>query len=116
MKQKEITINGKQYAVEFSMQTIMNYEEIAEGKSFFEVSFKTVKEQTMLILAAAYTADENTTLSAADLMGDKDMKAYKQLADAFVAVSELMGEFFKDTQAEEKPEPPTTEEGQGEKN
>jgi len=116
MKQKEITINGKQYAVAFSLQTIMGYEEITEGKSFFEASFKTVKEQVALIVAAAFTADENTNISVDDILGAKNLEAYKQIADAFVIVSELMGYFFKDTEAEEKSETPTTEDGQGEKN
>jgi len=116
MKQKEITINGKQYAVAFSLQTIMGYEEITEGKSFFEASFKTVKEQVALIVAAAFTADEKTDISVDDILGAKNLEAYKQIADAFVIVSELMGYFFKNTEADTKPKAPAEEESQGEKN
>ena len=38
-----ITINGKQYPVIFDMQTIMNFEEVTSGKSFFTENLTTLK-------------------------------------------------------------------------
>ena len=59
MTKKEITINGKQYPVIFDMQTIMNFEEVTGGKSFFTENLTTLKNRIALIIAAVTAADEN---------------------------------------------------------
>lgn len=116
MKQKEITINGHQYAVAFNMQTIIYFEELTEGQSFFEESFKTIKNQMKLIMSALLTANENVDVKVEDLIGDKSSDAYMQIASSFVVVSELMGEFFKVPSTEKAENTPEAAEGEKQKN
>ena len=116
MTKKEITIQGKQYPVAFTMDTLMNFERIV-SKSFFESDFKTLVDRMALIYAAVVTADENTDLTVEVMKGDNNLQAIQQIIAAYVVVAELMGKFFEvpevvvtEEQAETK-----TEEEEGEK-
>ena len=48
MKQKEITINGKQYPVIFTLATLSNFEEIT-GKPFFKADLDIIKNRIAII-------------------------------------------------------------------
>ena len=110
MKQAEITIQGKQYPVIFTLATISNFEEIT-NTSFFEANLNTVKCRIALILAAALAADENTKLTVEDIKGNEDLEAYQQISAAFIVIGELSKEFFKVTEADKQ----SDEEEQGDK-
>lgn len=110
MKQAEITINGKQYSVVFTLATIGNFEEVV-NQSFFEANMNTVKCRIALIMAAAFAADENTKLTVEDIKGNEDFKAYRQISAAFSVIGELSKEFFKMTDADKQAD----EEEQGDK-
>jgi len=107
MTQKEITINGQQYPVVFTMDTLMNFERIV-SKSFFETDFKTITDRMALIIAAVITANEKTTLTVEAMKGNNDLKAVQQIISAYNIVAALMGEFFevpevvKQAEAEER--------------
>lgn len=94
MQKKNITINGKEYPVVFTMDTLMNFETIV-GKSFFETDFKTLKDRMALVCAAVITANENTDLTIDALKGNNDLKAIQQIIEAYNIVTVVMGEFFE---------------------
>ena len=108
MTQKVITINNQQFPVVFTMDTLMNFEEIV-NKSFFESDFKTFKDRMALVIAAVITADEKTTLTIEMLKGNGDFAAMQQIITAFNVVMELSGEFFKIPAVEPKDEKPAEE-------
>ena len=107
MTQKEITIAGKQYPVEFTMQTMMNFERITNGKSFLKSNLDTLEDRIAIIAAAVFTADENTDITVEAIVGNKDFAAVQQIIEAFNVVAEVMEPFFKIPEIEKKnnPEP-----------
>ena len=117
MKQKEVTINGAQYPVVFTLDTLFGVEEIING-SFFEANFGTLKNRMALVLAAIYSADDKADITVDALKAMEPMKMIQEVTAAFVAVSELMNEFFRIPEAEKQNEPeepqPSFEESQGE--
>ena len=94
MTQKKITINGKEYPIVFTIDTLMNFEAIAK-ESFFEANLNTLKNRMALIIAAVITANENTDLTVEMLKGKGDIEAVKQIAALNLIVTEAMGEFFE---------------------
>ena len=111
MNKKEITINGKTYPVIFDMQTIMNFEEVTGGKSFFTENLTTLKNRIALIIAAVTAADENTSLEVKDITGNRTMAEVQQIIAAYAVIDQLAAEFFKIPEIEKKnnPEPPAEE-------
>ena len=111
MTKKEIIINGKQYPVIFDMQTIMNFEEVTSGKSFFTENLTTLKNRIALIIAAVTAADENTQLEVKDITGNRSMAEVQQIIAAYTVIDSLAAEFFKIPEIEKKnnPEPPAEE-------
>ena len=105
MTQKEITINGKQYPVVFDLQTMMNFEEITNGTSFFGAPLDTLKHRVAIIAAAAISADDKTDLTVEAILGDKDYKAMQQIIEAYNVVMTLAGEFFPIPEIEKKNNP-----------
>lgn len=103
MNKTEITINGKQYPVEFNMQTMMNFESIT-NKSFFESKFKTISDRVALIAAAVYSADNESDITIEDIVGNKDFAAVQQIISAFVVVSVEMEQFFTVPEVEKQNE------------
>ena len=108
MTQKEITINGKTYPIVFTMDTMMNFEEIAD-KSFFETDLKRLKDRLAIIMAAVITADDKTKLTVEELRGNGDLEAVQQIIAAFNIVMEASTEFFKIPAVEPKDEKPKDE-------
>lgn len=112
MTEKKIIINGQEYPIVFTMDTLMNFEQIV-GRSFFESDFKTIKDRMALIIAAVITANEKTTLTIEAIKGENNLESVKQIIEAYAVVAELMGEFFKVPEmvkkSEEKEQP--TDEG-----
>ena len=94
MTKKEITINGNTYPIAFTMDTMINFEEIAD-KSFFDTDLKRLKDRMAIIMAAAITADEKTKLTVEELRGSGDLEAVQQIIAAFNIVMEASTEFFK---------------------
>ena len=117
MKQKEVTINGVQYPVVFTLDTLFGVEEIIGG-SFFEANFGTLKNRMALVLAAIYSADDKADISVEALKAMEPMQMIRDITAAFVTVSEAMNEFFKIPAVEQQNEPeepqPSFEESQGE--
>ena len=99
----------KQYPVEFNMQTIISFEEIA-SKSFFTSTLDKTLERAALILAAVMTADKKTTLTIEDILGKFDMKAVTDIINATNILMPMVKDFFKIPDVEPKDEP--TEEGE----
>lgn len=91
MDKKEITLNGKLVAVDFTLVTMLTYEEITD-KPFFGEQFEKLKERIALIFAAVYTADRKTTVTIDDLLGSTN---WQEISDAFTTVMTMAGEFFK---------------------
>ena len=101
MKQKEITINGKNYPVVFTLATLSNFEEIT-GKPFFKADLDLIKNRIAIICAAAIAADENAKLTVEELRGNEDLKAYKQIGTAYNTIVEMAAEFFHIPPTEKK--------------
>ena len=114
---KEITIHGKQYPVAFDMQTMMNFEEIA-NKSFFESKFNTINDRVALIAAAVFTADKDSDITIEAIIGNKDWEAVKQIIAAYAIVAEVMEPFFPVPEIEKQnnPEPEHPEQKEGDEN
>ena len=108
MTQKEITINGKTYPIVFTMDTMINFEEIAD-KSFFETDLKRLKDRLAIIMAAVITADDKTKITVEELRGNGDLEAVQQIIAAFNIVMEASTEFFKIPAVEPKDEKPKDE-------
>ena len=115
MTKKEITINGKTYPVVFTIETMMNFEEIAD-KSFFETDLKKLKDRMALVIAAVIAADEKTTLTVDDIRGSEDIEAIQQVMAAFNVVMEASTEFFKIPSVEPKDTKQTNDQEEGVKN
>jgi hypothetical protein len=113
MKQQEITVNGKNYPVVFTLATLSNFEEIT-GKPFFKADIDLIKNRIAIICAAAIAADENTELTVEDLRGKETFDDYKQIVAAFNTVMELANDFFAVPGVEPKPEQPAEEKTDGE--
>lgn len=94
MNKKEITINGVNYPVVFTMDTLMNFERIVK-KSFFESDLKTLVDRMALIFAAVVTADKETKLTIEIMKGNNDMEAIRQIIAAYLIVAEMMDKFFE---------------------
>ena len=99
MTQKEITIQGKTYPIDFTMKTIMKFEEIAD-KSFFGTpekpeDFHKTTDRMALIYAAVETADEKHDLTIEKMTGSMDFHAVKDIIAAFGIVMNLANEFFE---------------------
>lgn len=108
MTQKEITLQGRTYPIDFTMQTIMTFEEIAD-KSFFDCNFNKTTDRIALIYAAVMNADKKADITIEKITGDMDLKAVREIIAAFGIVMNLANDFFelpKVTQEEEKVDEP----------
>ena len=95
MNKKEITIQGKPYPVVFNMQTILNFEEMTNGQSFFTANLETMKNRVAILAAAIFSADENTGITVEKIFGNKDYEALNEIILGYNTVMTLAGEFFK---------------------
>ena len=108
MNKKEITIAGTTYPIEFTMQAIMTFEEIAD-KSFFDTNFNKTTDRMALIYAAVMNADKKADITIDKIAGSMDLKAIKDIIAAFGIVMNLANEFFelpKVTKEEDKEDEP----------
>ena len=62
MTSQNITINGQEYPVVFTLLTMSNFEEITE-KGFFEANMSKTNVRLAVVVAAALAADSNTKLT-----------------------------------------------------
>lgn len=112
---KEITLQGKTYPIDFTMQAIMTFEEIAD-KSFFDCNFSKTSDRMALIYAAVATANEKHDLTIEKMTGSMDFQAVKDIITAFGIVMNLANEFFelpKVTEDEDKADEPKEGEEHG---
>lgn len=114
MIQKEITVNGKNYPVIFTLATLSNFEEIT-GKPFFGSDLDMVKNRIAIICAAALAADGNTELTVEELRGQETWNDYMQITNAYSIVMKLAEKFFPIPEVKKKEEP-TEEDGKQSKN
>ena len=114
MTQKEITINGKTYPVAFDLQTMIGFEDITNGTSFFEAKFTAIKERIALILAAVISVDENADIKAEDLMKADKWQTVQEIFKAYADIMEMAAEFFKIPEIEKKNDTPPSDEDQKE--
>lgn len=100
MTSKQITINGKEYPVVFTLLTMSNFEEITE-KGFFEANMSKTNVRLAVVVAAALAADSNTKLTIEEMRGGETFEDYKQINEAFTVVMNLAQDFFKIPKVEE---------------
>ena len=108
MNKKEIILQGKTYPIDFTMQAIMTFEEIAD-KSFFDCNFSKTTDRMALIYAAVMNANKKADITIEKIAGSMDLKAIKDIIAAFGIVMNLANEFFelpKVTQEEDKTDEP----------
>ena len=121
MNKKEITINGVNYPVVFTMDTIIKFEFITK-QAFFdeELDLRTLISRTGLIMAAVLTANKDAKLTVDELNGKRDLKAVQQIITAHGIVADLMNEFFETSEfikkAEEAEKNESEENGDNAKN
>lgn len=113
MKQSIITIDGVNYPVVFTMQTMANFEAVT-NKGFFEANFATVGNRMAIVIAAALAVDENTKLTIEKLRGNDTFDDYKKIVEAFNIVMNLANDFFGIPEVEKKNEQPAEEKKDGE--
>ena len=94
MTQKEITLQGKTYPIDFTMQAIMTFEEIAD-KSFFDCNFNKTTDRMALIYAAVMNADKKSDITIEKIAGNMDLQAIKDIIAAFGTVMNLANDLFK---------------------
>ena len=108
MTQKEITLQGKKYPIDFTMQAIMTFEEIAD-KSFFDYNFTKTTDRMALIYAAVMNADKKADITIEKMAGDMGLQAIRDIIAAFGIVMNLANDFFelpKVTKEEDKTDEP----------
>ena len=93
-EEKKISINGKEFSVVFNVQTIINFEEIAD-KSFFGNSFSHLLDRISLVVGAVLAADEKSDIKVEDVMKDVDAKKIQEILEAYTIVMNLAEVFFK---------------------
>lgn len=94
MNKKEITIGGKTYPIDFTMQAIMLFEEVTD-KSFFDTNFNKTTDRMALIYAAVMNADKKADITVEKITGNMDLQAVKDIIAAFGTVMNLANDFFK---------------------
>ncbi len=94
MKTREITINGATYPVQFTFQTILNFESLT-GISFFEAPLSTLKNRIAMIFSAVITADEETNLTVEKIVGNQNWESIKEIVAAHNVILELSADFLK---------------------
>lgn len=112
MNKKEVTINGVQYPVVFTLDTLFGVEDIIGG-SFFDANFGTLKNRMALVLAAIYSADDKADITVDALKAMEPLKMIQDVTAAFVTVSDLMTEFFRIPEVEKANEPEPAKEADG---
>ena len=115
MKTGQVTLCGKEYDIVFNMQTMINFEEIA-NKSFMGVKFDRIHDRIILIFAAVLSADAETKLKPDELLKADNMAAVREIGTAFSEVAALMDIFFEVPAVEPKPEKPADSKEDPEKN
>lgn len=112
MTQKEITIQGKTYPIDFTMQAIMTFEEVTD-KSFFDCNFTKTTDRIALIYASVLNADKKADITIEKIAGKLDLNAIKDIITAFSTVMMLANDFFelpKVTEEEDKADEPKEDE------
>ena len=114
MKQKEVTIQGKQNPVAFDLQTLLNYEENV-GHSFFNIDFEhmSLNDRINIIHAAVKSADMNTDLTVEDIKGKKSFDDMNAILAASNAVVILSTDFFPVPEIEKNDDPEQPEQTEG---
>lgn len=115
MKQNFIKINGVEYPVVFNLLTMSNFEEIT-NKGFFEANLNKINERMAIVMAAALSADKDTSLTIDIMRGKETLEDYKKIVEAYSVVMLLADDFFNIPEVEKENEEKTDEdEGEDDK-
>ena len=85
----KITIDGKEYPVEFNMSTLIAFEATA-GHSFFADQFNTMYSRILLVFAAMFAVDDSIEMTV--LTKSKD---FRGIISAYSEVEKMALDFFK---------------------
>lgn len=85
----KITIDGKEYPVEFNMSTLIAFEQTA-GHSFFADQFNTMYSRILLVFAAMFAVDDSIEMTV--LTKSKD---FRGIISAYSEVEKMALDFFK---------------------
>ena len=109
MKEKTIRIAGKEYQIVFNLQTILNFEEMA-NISFFGEDFHRFIHKIYLVASAIYAANDKADIKAEDMM-KVDVNGVYDIIEAYNQTMQMANEFFKvpEVAKPEEPEPEKTE-------
>ena len=107
--ERTVTIDGKEYPVNFDMSTLIAFEQTSD-KSFFGENFDKLYSRVILVFAAMFAADEKITTDI--LLKSND---WQGITTAFNTVMEMAAKFFKVPQVVADAEAKETAEEMGEK-
>ena len=93
MKQANITVNGVEYPVVFTMKTILSFEEITE-KSFFVAKLDNFSERIAIVVSAILSANENADIDFEKMASIDSLEGLQEFMQAFGTVMELQRDFF----------------------
>lgn len=96
MKQKQITLCGKTYPVQFNLNTMIKYERML-NRSFLLSNFDLLEEQIAVTVCAVFTANPDADLEADQIMQADSFTKLKELTDAYATVKEMILDFFKES-------------------
>lgn len=112
---KEVTILGKTYPVVFVLQTILNYENLNKGKSFFGEKFEDTMSRIRLVVSAILAANKDAEINFDELLKIDTWDKTMEIMSAFAVVMELSAKFFHMPEIEPKDEPAPADAEDGEK-
>ena len=113
MTQKQVTINGRNYPVIFTLKTLIGFEQIT-NQSFLKAKLDTTTDRMALVMAAILAANPDPDLQIEDMQGQGDWAAYVQINKAFAEVMALAAEFFPIPEVEKGKDPEPTPEAEQE--
>ena len=113
---KEVTILGKTYPVIFVLQTIINYEELNNGKSFFGEKFEDTISRIRLVVSAILAFNKDADINFEELSKIDTWEKTKEIITAFSVVMELSAKFFNKPAIEPEDEPANEDDEEKPKN
>ena len=106
---KEVTILGITDPIEFTLQTLLNYEELNNGQSFFNAKFESIKERIAIVVSAILAADKDADIDFDRLAKIDNWQQMQEIVAAYVTVMELSTKFFNIPEIEQKHDPAPAE-------
>lgn len=107
MTEKKIQIAGREFAIVFNMQTILNFEDMSP-RSFFGNDMHMLIDKIYLVVAAIIAANEKEEINA-DEIKQSGVEGIQQIVAAYDEVMKMAAVFFKIPAVEQKNEPEAPE-------